>query len=257
MRALILCVCDRRVDHRSDRFYCFGFPPSWPIAIGILALSHALVLWPTLSPNSQWLGPVMTRFETDANEVWLTIDDGPTEDTPALLDALDARGVKATFFVKGVARRTAAGSRKRDADARAHRREPLADASIGRVLVSSAGRRVAWQIDRMQRRAGERRRKAAPFPRAGRDEEPVRSSDSETPRTDDRRLERARIRFVRRRRAARRRSNRAARHGRLDRGHASGTRLFGAPASAASCDALQAKGYSFVVPAPERLKTKR
>ncbi|MGH9418912.1 MAG: polysaccharide deacetylase family protein, partial [Thermoanaerobaculia bacterium] len=35
------------------------------------------------------------------NEVWLTIDDGPTDDTQPLLDALDARGVKATFFVKG------------------------------------------------------------------------------------------------------------------------------------------------------------
>ena len=40
-------------------------------------------------------------LRTDANEVWLTIDDGPTDDTPALLDALDARDVKATFFVKG------------------------------------------------------------------------------------------------------------------------------------------------------------
>jgi peptidoglycan/xylan/chitin deacetylase (PgdA/CDA1 family) len=77
------------------------FPPWWPIAIGILALSHALVLWPTLRPNSQWLGPVITRFESSSNEVWLTIDDGPTDDTPALLDALDARNVKATFFVKG------------------------------------------------------------------------------------------------------------------------------------------------------------
>lgn len=78
------------------------FPPWWPFALGVLALAHALVLWPTLSPNSQWLGPVMTCFETDSNEVWLTIDDGPTNDTPALLDALDALGVKATFFVKGV-----------------------------------------------------------------------------------------------------------------------------------------------------------
>jgi peptidoglycan/xylan/chitin deacetylase (PgdA/CDA1 family) len=77
-------------------------PPWWPIALGVLALSHALVLWPTLGPNSQWLGPVMTSFETDSNEVWLTIDDGPTDDTTALLDALDALGVKATFFVKGV-----------------------------------------------------------------------------------------------------------------------------------------------------------
>jgi peptidoglycan/xylan/chitin deacetylase (PgdA/CDA1 family) len=78
------------------------FPPWWPIALGVLALSHALVLWPTLRPNSQWLGPVMTSFEAGANEVWLTIDDGPTDDTPDLLDALDALGVKATFFVKGV-----------------------------------------------------------------------------------------------------------------------------------------------------------
>lgn len=78
-----------------------AFPPSWPIAIGIMALSHALVLWPTLRPNSQWLGPVITRFASSSKEVWLTIDDGPTDDTQALLDALDARNVKATFFVKG------------------------------------------------------------------------------------------------------------------------------------------------------------
>jgi len=76
-------------------------PPWWPIAIGVMALSHALVLWPTLRPNSQWLGPVITAFESTSNEVWLTIDDGPTDDTPSLLDALDTRRVKATFFVKG------------------------------------------------------------------------------------------------------------------------------------------------------------
>jgi peptidoglycan/xylan/chitin deacetylase (PgdA/CDA1 family) len=52
-------------------------------------------------PNVQWLGPVATRFASDGKELWLTIDDGPTEDTVALLDALDARGVKATFFVVG------------------------------------------------------------------------------------------------------------------------------------------------------------
>lgn len=77
------------------------FPPWWLIALGVMALSHALVLWPTLRPNSQWLGPVITHFETDGKEVWLTIDDGPTSDTDELLDALDVRGVKATFFVKG------------------------------------------------------------------------------------------------------------------------------------------------------------
>jgi peptidoglycan/xylan/chitin deacetylase (PgdA/CDA1 family) len=72
------------------------------LAVGILALSHALLLYPTLRPNVQWLGPVITSFETAGREVWLTIDDGPTDDTRALLDLLDARGAKATFFVKGV-----------------------------------------------------------------------------------------------------------------------------------------------------------
>lgn len=70
-------------------------------SLGILVLSHALLLYPTLRPNSQWMGPVFTRFETSRRELWLTIDDGPTDDTPALLDVLRARGVRATFFVKG------------------------------------------------------------------------------------------------------------------------------------------------------------
>lgn len=78
-----------------------AFPPWWPIAIGVLALSHALVLWPTLRPNSQWLGPVIRTFESSSKEVWLTIDDGPTDDTESLLDALEARKIKATFFLKG------------------------------------------------------------------------------------------------------------------------------------------------------------
>jgi peptidoglycan/xylan/chitin deacetylase (PgdA/CDA1 family) len=77
--------------------------PYSPLAgIGLLALSHALILYPTLRPNVQWLGPVVTRFATDRKEVWLTIDDGPADDTRALLDLLDTHGAKATFFVKGI-----------------------------------------------------------------------------------------------------------------------------------------------------------
>ena len=73
-----------------------------PLAgLAVLALSHALLLIPTLMPNVGWLGPVLTRISSDKNEVWLTIDDGPTDDTSALLDALESRQVKATFFVKG------------------------------------------------------------------------------------------------------------------------------------------------------------
>lgn len=77
----------------------------WPYAplagIGVVFLSHMLLLYPTLRPNAQWLGPVITHFETPRKEVWLTIDDGPTDDTPVLLDLFDAHDVKATFFVKG------------------------------------------------------------------------------------------------------------------------------------------------------------
>lgn len=78
----------------------------WPYspiaAIAVLALSHALLIYPTLRPNVQWLGPVVTRFNTERKEAWLTIDDGPTADTHAVLDLFDAHNVKATFFVKGV-----------------------------------------------------------------------------------------------------------------------------------------------------------
>ena len=76
--------------------------PYSPLAgVGVVALSHALLLYPTLRPNVQWLGPVITRFATDKKELWLTIDDGPSPDTPAVLDLFDKHGVKATFFVKG------------------------------------------------------------------------------------------------------------------------------------------------------------
>lgn len=84
-------------------FVLIALWPHAPLAgIGILALSHALLLYPTLRPNVQWLGPVITAFETNGKDVWLTIDDGPAGDTAEILDVLDARGAKATFFVKGV-----------------------------------------------------------------------------------------------------------------------------------------------------------
>lgn len=78
----------------------------WPrsplAAIGIVFASHMLVLYPTLRANAQWLGPVVTRFDTPRNELWLTIDDGPADDTHAILDLFDRHDAKATFFVKGI-----------------------------------------------------------------------------------------------------------------------------------------------------------
>lgn len=74
---------------------------AWAMLAFLFVLPHVLFLYPTLVANSQLLGPVITCFETRERELWLTIDDGPASDTPTLLDLLDARGVRATFFVKG------------------------------------------------------------------------------------------------------------------------------------------------------------
>jgi peptidoglycan/xylan/chitin deacetylase (PgdA/CDA1 family) len=71
------------------------------VGLGIMAATHLALVYTTLRPNVQWLGPVITHFRTTRNEVWLTIDDGPTEDTLAVLDLLGRYGAKATFFVKG------------------------------------------------------------------------------------------------------------------------------------------------------------
>ena len=71
-------------------------------ALIFILVSHLLVIYPTLNPLSQWLGPVMTRFKTKDRRVWLTIDDGPdVNDTPRILDLLDRHAARVTFFVKG------------------------------------------------------------------------------------------------------------------------------------------------------------
>lgn len=65
-------------------------------------VGHMLLLYATLKPASQLLGPVVTSFQTDEKEVWLTIDDGPDEKgTSIILDLLDEYQAKATFFIIG------------------------------------------------------------------------------------------------------------------------------------------------------------
>ena len=72
---------------------------AWP-ALACLASAHWPWLYATLLPRCSWWGP-QTRAVT-ADRVWITIDDGPDpEDTPRLLDLLDAAGARATFFVIG------------------------------------------------------------------------------------------------------------------------------------------------------------
>ena len=71
----------------------------WHVGLPLLLLSHAVVVWGTFRPRSALFGPVLWRLRTEERVAWITIDDGPSDDTLAMLDLLDARGVKATFFV--------------------------------------------------------------------------------------------------------------------------------------------------------------
>jgi peptidoglycan/xylan/chitin deacetylase (PgdA/CDA1 family) len=73
----------------------------WRTGLPLMVASHAPFFWGTLWPYSRLFGPVLNRFQTAGKEVWLTIDDGPSDDTLAVLDALDAHGAKATFFLVG------------------------------------------------------------------------------------------------------------------------------------------------------------
>jgi len=86
------------MSHSWVRLVAWGFIALFPINAIAKLITEPIAL---LVPNNEWLGPVVSRFDTKEKQVWLTIDDGPTDDTHALLDILEARGVRATFFVKG------------------------------------------------------------------------------------------------------------------------------------------------------------
>lgn len=73
----------------------------WRIGLPAMLLSHLPFIWGTLWPRSRLFGPALTRLPTDERRVWLTIDDGPSDDTLALLDLFDAHAAKATFFLVG------------------------------------------------------------------------------------------------------------------------------------------------------------
>ncbi len=75
-------------------------PSSWPGVLGLLALNHALLAC-GMHPRGTMLGPNLSRLP-GREGVALTFDDGPDpEVTPRILDLLEARGARATFFVVG------------------------------------------------------------------------------------------------------------------------------------------------------------
>jgi peptidoglycan/xylan/chitin deacetylase (PgdA/CDA1 family) len=73
----------------------------WALGLPLLAASHLPFFWGTLWPTSRMFCPVLTRLPTSERAVWLTIDDGPSSQTLAMLDLLDRHSALATFFVVG------------------------------------------------------------------------------------------------------------------------------------------------------------
>lgn len=73
----------------------------WHWGLPALLASHLPFAWATLKADSRGFSPVLSRLPIDEPAVWLTIDDGPSGDTLAVLDRLDAHAAKATFFVVG------------------------------------------------------------------------------------------------------------------------------------------------------------
>lgn len=77
-----------------------GFQNPW--VIGAATLAHSAFFSAIVRPGCGWFGPVVTRFRTEGDAVWLTVDDGPAgAATEALSAELARRKARATFFVKG------------------------------------------------------------------------------------------------------------------------------------------------------------
>jgi peptidoglycan/xylan/chitin deacetylase (PgdA/CDA1 family) len=101
-----------------------AFPGAdWRWVAGALVANHAVLFAGCLIPRSRLLGPNLVRLPEAAaarGEVGLTFDDGPDpEVTPRVLDELDRRGARATFFCVGA--RAAAHARVvREIAARGH-----------------------------------------------------------------------------------------------------------------------------------------
>jgi len=73
----------------------------WVGGLAALLLLPGLFVLPVFWPNSGFYGPVLTRWPQAGERVWLTIDDGPSADTPALLGLLEQHRARATFFLVG------------------------------------------------------------------------------------------------------------------------------------------------------------
>jgi len=73
----------------------------WAWGLPAMLLSHLAFIVPVFLPRARLYAPVLDRLPGNEHAVWLTIDDGPSGDTAAILHALNRHRARATFFLVG------------------------------------------------------------------------------------------------------------------------------------------------------------
>ena len=71
------------------------------LLIVVLAIVLGLLLFPFVAPRvaAVFRSDIVFRIPSEQKTIYLTIDDSPTEGTPAILDVLKRHEVRATFFI--------------------------------------------------------------------------------------------------------------------------------------------------------------
>ena len=88
--------------HVAGAAVLMASPRAWPFVVAAIVPDHLALAWGSLWPRSALVGPNLRRLPGDASGVALTFDDGPDpRTTPRVLDLLDARRARATFFCVG------------------------------------------------------------------------------------------------------------------------------------------------------------
>ena len=80
---------------------CLLLPSDWRWGLPVVFLMHTVMCWHAFHPRARLFARAQRRFETDERCVWLTIDDGPSAHTEAMLALLKQYEAKATFFLIG------------------------------------------------------------------------------------------------------------------------------------------------------------
>lgn len=72
-----------------------------PVRAALIAAAAGVAAWAAFAPRNPLFGRVAWRGSVTGERMAITFDDGPSESTPAILDALGDAGARATFFVLG------------------------------------------------------------------------------------------------------------------------------------------------------------